>query len=63
MKKHVALYFSPLKMKKYLDHVSLFFCLSGISLGRYLQNSVAKSEERGTNKRGGGGEWPYRGFL
>lgn len=53
MKKHVTLYFSRLKMKKYLDHVSLFFCLSGISLGRYLQNSVVKSEGRGKNKKGG----------
>ena len=34
-KKHVTLFFSVLKMKKWLCHISLFFCLSSISLGWY----------------------------
>ena len=42
-KKHMTLFFSLLKMKKKLCLMSLFLCLSRISLGRYSKKSVIKS--------------------
>ena len=35
-KQHVTLFFSLVKMKKQLCHMSLFLCLSGISLGHIV---------------------------
>ena len=53
IKKHVMLFFSPLKMKK-LCHMSLFLCLSGISLGWYCWKGLAKiGEFRKIVKMGG----------
>ena len=38
-----------LKMKKQLCHVSLFLCLSGISLEQSCRRSLVKSERFGKN--------------
>ena len=52
IKKHLTLFCSLLKMKKLLCHMSLFLCLSGISLGRYCWKSVAKSRGFGKGRDG-----------
>ena len=52
IKKHVTLFCSLLKMKKLLCHISLFLCLSGISLGRYCWKSVIKSRGFGKGRDG-----------
>ena len=52
---------SLLNMKKFFFHISLFLCLSSISLGRYCQKNVVKSEG-GLEKRYKRGR-PYRGFC
>ena len=41
--------------------MSLFLCLSGISLGRYCRKSLAKS--RGFGKKYEKGGWSYRGVV
>ena len=62
LKKHVTLLVSLLKMKKQLCYVSLFLCLSGITVGPYCQNCVVKSGEYGKKiKRGHDHIWG-RGF-
>ena len=52
IKKHLTLFCSLLKMKKLLCHMSLFLCLSGISLGRYCWKSVVKSRGFGKGRDG-----------
>ena len=43
--------------------MSLFLCLSGISLGRYCRKSLAKSGAFRKNiKRGREGGWSYKNF-
>ena len=64
IKQHVMLFFSLLKMKKQLCHLSLVLYLSGISLERYCRKSPAKSEGfRKRIKRGNGRIWGVVTFV
>ena len=55
IKKHVTLFVSLLKMKKYF-FTYLFLCLLGFSLGQYCRKSLAKNEGFGKNIKGRGGD-------
>ena len=60
-KKHVSLIFSLLKMKKWLCPMSLFLCLSSISMRQHCRKSLVQSKGAGVGgwkkyKKWG---WPY----